>query len=89
MAVNVIQDGGIVRIVQSAEIVKIMQPKYALKITTGIVEAEAYDGAYVATPSWNQQSFATSGKLMNNNFVVNSIVEREVPNDAGGLTLTI
>ena len=52
-------------------------------------EAPDYEGPYEATPSWSDQTFATSYRLMRDNFEVESIVQLEAPNDAGGLTLTI
>lgn len=51
--------------------------------------AEEYGGPYESTPTWSVQTYGTSGKLMQDDFTVNGIVELEVMNDAGGLTLTI
>lgn len=51
--------------------------------------AEEYEGPYQATPTWSVQEFATNGLLMTDDFTVDSMLELEVPNDAGGLTLTI
>lgn len=51
--------------------------------------AEEYAGAYESTPTWEAQTYGTSGKLMRDDFTVNGIIELEVDNDAGGLTLTI
>lgn len=48
-----------------------------------------YEGPYQATPLWSVQEFATNGLLMTDDFTVDSMLELEVPNDAGGLTLTI
>lgn len=52
-------------------------------------EAPDYEGPYEATPSWDDQTFATADRLMRNDFEVEPIVQLEAPNDAGGLTLTI
>lgn len=53
------------------------------------IPVEDYDGPYSAVPSWNDQTFATADRYMSDNFEVSSILELEVTNDAGGLTLTI
>ena len=48
-----------------------------------------YNGEYEATPTWGEQAFATSGKKMRSDFAVHPINEMEIPNESGGLTLTI
>lgn len=53
------------------------------------VPVEDYEGPYNAVPSWNDQTFATADRYMTEDFSVDSILELEVTNDAGGLTLTI
>lgn len=53
------------------------------------VPVENYEGPYNAVPSWNDQTFDTADKYLAEDFSVNSILELEVANDAGGLTLTI
>ncbi len=52
-------------------------------------DAPEYDGPYEVTPLWSDQTFATADHLMTDDFEVSRILELEVPNDAGGLTLTI
>lgn len=52
-------------------------------------DAPEYDGPYSAIPLWSDQTFATADHLMSDDFEVSRILELEVPNDAGGLTLTI
>lgn len=52
-------------------------------------EAERYEGLYEATPSWDEQVYPTADKVLFDDFTVHSIVKLEVPNIAGGLTLTI
>lgn len=58
-------------------------------ISMRAVPVEDYEGPYNAVPSWNDQTFDTADKYMAEDFSVNSILELEVANDAGGLTLTI
>lgn len=53
------------------------------------IPVEDYDGPYSAVPSWSDQTFSTADRYMTDNFEVSSILELEVTNDAGGLTLTI
>lgn len=53
------------------------------------VPVEDYEGPYSAVPSWSNQTFATADRYMTEDFSVDSILELEVTNDAGGLTLTI
>lgn len=53
------------------------------------VPVEDYEGPYSTVPSWNDQTFATADRYMTDNFEVSSILELEVTNEAGGLTLTI
>lgn len=48
-----------------------------------------YEGPYEATPAWAVQTFATASRVMSGDFSVNPIQKQEVPNEAGGLTLTI
>lgn len=57
-----------------------------LTVTGGVGD---YEGPYNATPSWDEQQFDTNRKLMRHDFTVGAIVELEVGNSAGGLTLTI
>lgn len=52
-------------------------------------DADTYEGPYEAVPSWEQQTFGTANRLMSQDFAVDSIIKLEVPNDSGGLTLTI
>lgn len=52
-------------------------------------DAPGYEGPYEVTPSWDDQTFATANHLMNEDFEVGHILQLEVTNDAGGLTLTI
>lgn len=53
------------------------------------VPVEDYEGPYSAVPSWSNQTFATADRYMTEDFEVSKILELEVANDAGGLTLTI
>lgn len=48
-----------------------------------------YEGAYTATPSWQEQTLATSNRVMREDFEIEAIVKLEVINESGGLTLTI
>lgn len=52
-------------------------------------DAEEYEGAYSAIPSWQAQTFATANRVMREDFAVSQIVKLEAPNESGGLTLTI
>lgn len=58
-----------------------------IKVIDG--EAGRYEGLYEATPSWDEQVYPTADKVLFDDFTVHSIVKLEVPNIAGGLTLTI
>lgn len=60
--------------------------EYIEIIGGGVAE---YEGPYESTPTWSVQMYQTRDKLMLDDFKVNGILELEVPNDAGGLTLTI
>lgn len=53
------------------------------------VPVEDYEGPYSAVPSWSSQTFDTANRYMTEDFGVESILELEVANEAGGLTLTI
>ncbi len=48
-----------------------------------------YEGAYSATPSWQEQTLATANRVMRNDLSIEAIVKLEVINESGGLTLTI
>lgn len=48
-----------------------------------------YEGAYTATPSWQEQTLATANRVMREDFEIEAIVKLEAPNESGGLTLTI
>ena len=50
---------------------------------------EDYEGPYEANPTFSEQVFSTTEKVMTDDFTVNGILKLEVDNDAGGLTLTI
>jgi hypothetical protein len=73
------------------------QPQPSLQVAWGsseyidmrAVPVEDYEGPYSAVPSWSDQTFATADRYMTEDFSVTSILELEVTNDAGGLTLTI
>lgn len=65
-------------------------PRFHFDVGTVVYgDVDDYAGEYTAVPSWEAQEFATEGKRMRENFTVDGMVELEVPNDAGGLTLTI
>lgn len=50
---------------------------------------EAYTGAYEATPTQATQTFATSGKVMANNFVVNPIPQNYGLITYNGFNITV
>ena len=52
-------------------------------------DRDPYTGDYEATPSWEEQDFATAGKSMQRDFTVHGIVKQETSNEWGGLTLSI
>ena len=57
----------------------------------GIIELEypAYDGVYEATPTTEEQVFATAEKSMLQDFTVHATPYSEVSNPQGGETVTI
>ncbi len=61
----------------------------SIRGTVSISSVPPYVGEYEATPSWDEQVFATRGYRMTDDFTVNEIVKQEVSNAAGGLTLSI
>ena len=52
-------------------------------------EHEYYDGAYVVTPAWVEQTLETDEKICSDNIRVLEIQAMETHNPAGGLTLSI
>lgn len=62
---------------------------YMMEGPVTVAAVPSYQGPNEATPTWGEQSFDTDGKMMSDDFTVHSILELEVANDAGGLTLTI
>lgn len=64
----------------------------ALSASVGTVfysDPNPYTGEYEANALFTEQVFETRSKLMTDDFTVHSIVQLEVDNSAGGLTLTI
>lgn len=67
-------------------------PKGALVGTIAMAQGvryPEYEGAYSATPSWQEQTLATANRVMREDFEIEAIVKLEAPNESGGLTLTI
>lgn len=52
-------------------------------------EHEYYDGAYVVTPSWAEQTLETSDKICADDIKVKEIQVSETANEAGGLTISL
>lgn len=52
-------------------------------------DAPEYEGAYEVTPAWERQTLETANTILRQDVEVNPIQKLEVPNEAGGLTLTI
>lgn len=79
-----------VEIIQDGDTIIIASKEYRIELESVVLDGGIpYTGAYSAIPSWQLQTFNTSGRVMRNDFEVESINMLEVPNDAGGLTITI
>ena len=91
MTVIVAPEGGTVVVTVPNWDVECGSPAYSLEFETGIVDIGGipYTGEYVSTPSWETQTYETFGRVMMDDFIVDSIVKLEVDNPSGGLTLTI
>lgn len=90
MPVEIRHSGETVTVVQERGTVTARSPSYGVDVVSGVlVGGTPYTGTYSVTPSWNVQTFATTGRTMREDFEVEGIVKLEVGNESGGLTLTI
>lgn len=55
----------------------------------GVGAPTPYDGAYVVTPTMEDQTLATKRRMMEQNMVVKQIPHYTTANPAGGQTMTI
>ena len=68
-----IPDGEVV-VSQSNYVVEIGDgPRYQVDAVSGIVDAPAFAGPYVATPTRETQVFPAANRLMSEDFIVNPI----------------
>ncbi len=57
--------------------------------SVGMAKADPYTGSYEITPTFDEQTLETTGKLMSDNVKVFAIPVERVANTAGGYTIIV
>ncbi len=80
--ITIRHSGETVTVHEQRRVVSVSEPVYALDVTTGVmVGGVPYMGAYEATPSEYVQTFPTTLRTMNEDFVV-----RPIPSNYGRIS---